>query len=134
MRTRGFVVMLAVAAIGIPLVLAQTAKQKTKTGRAKTTSLSKAKADSIAAAARSDSLKTVAHTKAVVDSLRRVDSLAKVAADSAKMFRWRKIEHKAFRVGERLVFDVSYGPITAGEAVMAIPRYETLAGRNCYRV
>jgi Protein of unknown function (DUF3108) len=40
----------------------------------------------------------------------------------------------AFGVGERLVFDVGYGIITAGEAVMSIPGYETVAGKKCYKV
>ncbi len=40
----------------------------------------------------------------------------------------------AFDVGERLVFDVGYAFITAGEAVMAIPRTDTAFGRLCYQV
>lgn len=40
----------------------------------------------------------------------------------------------AFGVGERLVFDVGYGFITAGEAIMSIPQYDTIAGRPCYGV
>jgi hypothetical protein len=40
----------------------------------------------------------------------------------------------AFAVGERLVFDVGYGFITAGEATMSIPQYDTIAGNQCYRV
>jgi len=47
---------------------------------------------------------------------------------------WRKVTNKAFGVGERLVFDVSYGPITAGEAVMAVAGLDTIAGRLCYRI
>ncbi|MER3524531.1 MAG: DUF3108 domain-containing protein [Ignavibacteria bacterium] len=70
----------------------------------------------------------------VADSLRRANSLARAAADSVKGFVWRKVQNNAFGIGERLVFDVSYGPITAGEAIMAIPRYDTIAGRVCYRV
>ncbi len=49
-------------------------------------------------------------------------------------FKYRRVVNTAFTVGERLVFDVSYGYITAGEAVMAIPSYETVNGRTCYRV
>lgn len=122
-----------VAALSFTLLLAQSPK-KTKTAKTKSAAIAKARADSIAAA-KADSLRKVAQVKALADSIKRVDSLAAVAkADSLKMFRWRKIENKAFGVGERLVFDVSYGPITAGEAVMAVPRYETIAGRNCYRI
>jgi len=40
----------------------------------------------------------------------------------------------AFAVGERLVFDVGYSFFTAGEAVMSIPRTDTLYGRPCYEV
>ncbi len=93
----------------------------------------KARADSIAAA-RADSISRAERAAFVADSLRRADSLARAAADSARRFVWRKIENRAFGVGERLVFDVSYGPITAGEAIMAITRYDTIAGRLCYRV
>ncbi|MDE3058921.1 MAG: DUF3108 domain-containing protein [Bacteroidota bacterium] len=41
---------------------------------------------------------------------------------------------KAFSVGERLVFDVGYAFVTAGEAVMTIPSYDTIAGNLCYKV
>jgi hypothetical protein len=41
---------------------------------------------------------------------------------------------KAFSVGERLVFDVSYAFVTAGEAEMSIPEYDTIAGNLCYKV
>ena len=40
----------------------------------------------------------------------------------------------AFAVGERLVFDVGFGFITAGEAIMSIPKSETIAGYPCYQV
>ena len=123
-----------VVATCITLVSAQTTTKKKQTSKSKAAAIAKAKADSIAAAAKADSLRKVAQAKALADSLKRVDSLAKAAADSAKQFRWRKIENNAYAVGERLVFDVSYGPITAGEAVMAIPRLETIAGRTTYRV
>lgn len=43
-------------------------------------------------------------------------------------------QQSAFSVGERLVFDVGYGFITAGEAVMSIPMYDTVAGHQCYKV
>ncbi len=49
-------------------------------------------------------------------------------------FEYRTLENHAFNVGERLTFDVSYGFITAGEAVMAIPAYDEIMGRRCYRV
>ncbi|MGA9406818.1 MAG: DUF3108 domain-containing protein [Bacteroidota bacterium] len=40
----------------------------------------------------------------------------------------------AFTVGERLVFDVRYGFITAGEAVISIPEYDTIAAHQCFKV
>ncbi len=46
----------------------------------------------------------------------------------------RSVSPNAFGVGERLVFDVGYGFITAGEAVMSIPEIDTLFGRECYRI
>ncbi len=46
----------------------------------------------------------------------------------------RRINNQAFGTGERLVFDVSYGFITAGEAVMAVPSIDTISGRPCYHV
>jgi hypothetical protein len=127
------VVMLVAVALGMTLLSAQTSK-KSKGSKVKSSTVAKAKADSIAAAAKVDSLKRFAQGKAVADSIKRADSLAQAKADSMRMFKWRKIENKAFGVGERLVFDVSYGPITAGEAVMAVPGFETIAERNCYRV
>jgi len=46
----------------------------------------------------------------------------------------RTIEHRAFGVGERLVFDVGYSFIVAGEAVMSVPKADTAFGRECYQV
>jgi hypothetical protein len=40
----------------------------------------------------------------------------------------------AFGVGERLVFDLKYGFITAGQAVMMIPAYEWVEGHQCMQV
>ncbi len=46
----------------------------------------------------------------------------------------RTIKHSAFEVGERLVFDVGYSFITAGEAVMSVPKLDTVYGRPSYHV
>jgi len=46
----------------------------------------------------------------------------------------RTINHNAFEVGERLVFDVGYSFITAGEAVMSVPKLDTIYGRTAYQV
>ncbi len=101
------------------------------------------RADSIARAA-ADSVRSVERSRALADSLRRADSLASVRrtdsltavrrADSLKATRYRKVKNSAFDVGERLVFDVSYGFITAGEAVMHVAAFDSIAGRKTYRV
>lgn len=46
----------------------------------------------------------------------------------------REIANKAFGWGERLVFDISYGPINAGTAVMEVKEIVPLNGRDCYHV
>lgn len=46
----------------------------------------------------------------------------------------RVINQSAFTVGERLVYDVGYSFITAGEAVFSIPLIDTIQGRECYQV
>ena len=46
----------------------------------------------------------------------------------------RTINQSAFALGERLVYDVGYSFITAGEAVFSIPSVETMHGRECYQV
>jgi hypothetical protein len=40
----------------------------------------------------------------------------------------------AFTVGERLVFDVGYGFITAGQAIISVPEYDTVAAHRCFKV
>ncbi|NCS80929.1 MAG: DUF3108 domain-containing protein [Ignavibacteria bacterium CG_4_8_14_3_um_filter_37_9] len=47
---------------------------------------------------------------------------------------FRKIENKAFKVGEKLTFDVKYGFVTAGVATMSIPELKKITGRNTYKV
>lgn len=64
------------------------------------------------------------------------DSVA-VLMDSARIAvdpPLRTLSQQAFRVGERLVFDVGWSFINAGEAVMSIPRIDTVAGRPAYQV
>ncbi len=92
--------------------------------------LLRARADSLARLRAADSLITMARARAVADSLARQDSLTRArAADTLRVLR-----NEAFGVGERLVFDVNYGFITAGEAVMSIPGFDSVAGRKCYRI
>ena len=55
--------------------------------------------------------------------------------DSSQSGRsYRKIENKAFGVGEELNFDVNYGFVTAGTAKMSIPASAKIFDRNCYQV
>jgi hypothetical protein len=113
----------------------KTSKSQKVQKAARQKAAAKARADSLVAAQRADSLRAVAH-RASADSLRQApDSLAaQKLADSLATTRFRKVKNDAFGVGERLVFDVNYGFVTAGEAVMEIPALDTLAGRKCYRV
>lgn len=106
-------------------------KKRGKTVQAKT--VLSPSADSLTVL-RADSIRRDLQVRA--DSLRRAEQneIERRRADSLKLFSLRKIEQNSFGAGERLVFDVNYGFITAGEAVMWIPRYDTVAGRVCYRV
>jgi hypothetical protein len=104
-------------------------KGKKNAAKAGTThTQSAARADSIARW-RADSLQTEARASAAADSL-----AARRRADSLAGHQLRHIRNEAFGVGERLVFDVNYGYITAGEAVMMIPAYDSIAGRKCFRI
>ncbi len=60
--------------------------------------------------------------------------LSKGKGDGDGKFKFRKIENDAFKVGEKLTFDVKYGFVTAGVATMAIPRMRKIVGRNVYEI
>ena len=47
---------------------------------------------------------------------------------------FRKIENNSFTVGEKLTFNIKYGFVTAGVAVMEIPKIKKIAGRDVYHV
>ncbi len=47
---------------------------------------------------------------------------------------FRKLENKAFKLGEKLTFEVNYGFVTAGIAEYSIPKIVKLAGRDVYNV
>ena len=47
---------------------------------------------------------------------------------------FRKLENNAFDVGEKLTFDVRYGFVTAGIAIMEIPKMKRIAGRDVYHI
>jgi hypothetical protein len=44
------------------------------------------------------------------------------------------LNQTAFGVGERLVYDVGYSFIIAGEAVFSIPQIQTVSERECYQI
>jgi hypothetical protein len=44
----------------------------------------------------------------------------------------REMPNNAFTVGEKLTFDISFGFITAGQAVMSIPDYRYVNGRKTF--
>jgi hypothetical protein len=46
----------------------------------------------------------------------------------------RKIKNSAFKVGEKLTFDVKYGFVTAGIASFHIPRIRKMSGRDVYHI
>lgn len=47
---------------------------------------------------------------------------------------FRKIENNAFKLGEKLTFDVNYGFITAGVAVFHVSKIKKISGRDAYHV
>jgi hypothetical protein len=48
---------------------------------------------------------------------------------------FRKISQNAFKPGEKLTFEINYGFVTAGEAIMEIdPVLQTMNGRKCYDI
>jgi hypothetical protein len=47
---------------------------------------------------------------------------------------FRKMNNKAFADGEKLVFDVKYGFVTAGIGTMEIPKIKKISGRDSYYV
>jgi hypothetical protein len=66
------------------------------------------------------------------------DSLSQVMLSQGSLYKsnssLRTINHSAFAEGERLVFDVGYSFIIAGEAVMSIPKTDSVFGRSVYQV
>lgn len=53
---------------------------------------------------------------------------------SQKDSEFRKLENKAFKVGEKLTFDVKYGFVTAGVAIMHVPKMKRISGRDAYHI
>lgn len=57
--------------------------------------------------------------------------ISNVLPDTAKI---RVIPNDAFAVDEYLAYDVSFGPVTAGSAILKIPRILDHNGRKCYEI
>ena len=72
--------------------------------------------------------------KSAADSTRHDAGSPDTAKSARSGVQLRTIVNDAFDVGERLVFDVNYGFITAGEAVLEVPALDTVAGRKCFRI
>lgn len=53
---------------------------------------------------------------------------------SAQKKEFRKLENNSFSVGEKLTYDVNYGFVTAGVAVMEIPKIRKIAKRETYHI
>ncbi len=53
---------------------------------------------------------------------------------NAQKKQFRKLENNAFKVGEKLTFDVKYGFVTAGVAYMEIPKIKKIAKRDVYQI
>ncbi|QQS35172.1 MAG: DUF3108 domain-containing protein [Ignavibacteriales bacterium] len=56
------------------------------------------------------------------------------AQNTTQSGEFRKLENIAFKEGEKLTFDVKYGFVTAGVAVMQIPKIKRISGRDAYHV
>jgi hypothetical protein len=126
----GFLVLLAFASVTAPQTVPVRKQTRKSAKPVQAVSPQSARPDSLAAL-RADSLKRVEEDLA--DSLSRAAE-ERARADSLETFNLRSVDQRAFGVGERLVFDVNYGFLTAGEAVISIPGLDTLDGRACYRV
>lgn len=59
---------------------------------------------------------------------------SELEATSTPEGTFRTVDNRAFMVGERLVYDLSYGVIRAGEGEMSIPEVTQINGRDVYRV
>lgn len=58
-----------------------------------------------------------------------------LAGDSTAKAEFRKIKQTAFKPGEKLTFEISYGFVNAGTAIMEIDQnYQTINGRKCYDI
>lgn len=75
-------------------------------------------------------LSAKAQPPTVADTL----SEGRAVVDNVSDRAFRHIEQQVFGVGEKLVYDIKYGMVKAGTAVMSIPDTQWVAGRPVYRV
>lgn len=66
------------------------------------------------------------------DKTESEDSASVPQADT--LTKERKVFNHSFGAGEKLVFKVRWGPISAGTATMSIPEVIDYKGRECYRI
>jgi hypothetical protein len=65
----------------------------------------------------------------IISSLSFADDTLKTAKE------FRKINQKAFTTGEKLAFEINYGFVTAGTAIIEIaPDYQMINGRKCFDI
>lgn len=57
---------------------------------------------------------------------------ARPAADAP--FEWRRVENKAFRVGEKIEYELRYGVISAGKSSLEVHGMAQLNGRQVYHL
>jgi hypothetical protein len=130
--TKVLVPLVVASIIGVAFLSAQTASKQKKSTRKTTTQThtptQQNKAPDTVTHTRKDTLQGSGETKSPSDTV------ASSTPPPPSPFQYRKIQNDAFGVGERLAFSVNYGFINAGDAVMSIPRYDTVLGRRCYRV
>jgi hypothetical protein len=83
-------------------------------------------------AAAGDSVLNKVADKAAPDTVPPTEDFIAAAADSS--WWYRKLDNKAFGVGERLEFSVKYGMLPAGTAVMKIPEIIDYEGYPSFRI
>ncbi len=64
----------------------------------------------------------------------RTRSQAPPAQSELDSSLFRVVHNDAFTVGEKLNYDIVYGPVVAGTATISIPSYVYYAGRKCFKV
>lgn len=129
---KSILILVAALIVGAALLSAQTAPKHKKSSKKSTSQTHASTLPHKAIDTTSHARKDTAHASG--NERRPADSAASSVPPPPAPFQYRKIQNNAFGVGERLAFSVNYGFINAGDAVMSIPRYDTINGRPCYRV